>query len=43
MKVFAAKDLEKSVAFLADEGSVLAPNAPIATENRQSANCSQGS
>src|SRR5215472_490491 len=31
LKVFAAKDLEKSVAFCADDGSVLAPNAPIAT------------
>ncbi len=29
--VFAAKDLEKAVAFCADDGSVLAPNAPIAT------------
>jgi ketosteroid isomerase-like protein len=31
MKVFAAKDLEKSVAYCAEEGSVLSPNAPIAT------------
>ena len=31
MKVFAAKELEKSVSFLASDGSVLAPNAPIAT------------
>jgi uncharacterized protein (TIGR02246 family) len=31
MKVFAAKDLDKSVAFCAEDGSVLAPNAPIAT------------
>jgi ketosteroid isomerase-like protein len=31
LRVFAAKDLEKSVAFCADDGSVLAPNAPIAT------------
>lgn len=31
MKVFAAKDLEKSVAFCADDGSILSPNAPIAT------------
>ncbi|MDQ3908756.1 MAG: DUF4440 domain-containing protein [Acidobacteriota bacterium] len=31
MKVFSAKDLDKSVAFVAAEGSVLAPNAPIAT------------
>jgi ketosteroid isomerase-like protein len=31
LKVFAAKDLEKSVAFCAEDGSVLAPNAPIAT------------
>jgi ketosteroid isomerase-like protein len=31
LKVFAAKDLEKSVAFCADDGSVLAPNTPIAT------------
>ncbi|HST51518.1 MAG TPA: DUF4440 domain-containing protein [Pyrinomonadaceae bacterium] len=30
MKVFADKDLEKSVAFCAADGSVLAPNAPIA-------------
>jgi ketosteroid isomerase-like protein len=31
LKVFAAKDLDKSVAFCADDGSILAPNAPIAT------------
>lgn len=31
LKVFAAKDLEKSVALCADDGSVLAPNAPLAT------------
>jgi len=31
LKVFADKDLEKSVAFCAEDGSVLAPNAPIAT------------
>jgi ketosteroid isomerase-like protein len=31
MKVFSAKDLDKSVAFVAPDGSVLAPNAPIAT------------
>jgi len=31
LKVFAAKNLEKSVAFCAADGSVLAPNAPIAT------------
>ena len=31
LKVFAAKDLEKSVAFCMDDGSVLAANAPIAT------------
>jgi ketosteroid isomerase-like protein len=31
LRVFAARDLEKSVAFCASEGSVLAPNAPIAT------------
>jgi uncharacterized protein (TIGR02246 family) len=31
LRVFAAKDLEKSVAFCTDDGSVLAPNAPIAT------------
>jgi ketosteroid isomerase-like protein len=30
MKVFADKDLEKSVVFCAADGSVLAPNAPIA-------------
>ncbi|HZT60792.1 MAG TPA: DUF4440 domain-containing protein [Pyrinomonadaceae bacterium] len=31
LKVFAGKDLEKSVAFCAEDGSVLAPGAPIAT------------
>lgn len=31
LRVFAAKDLEKSVAFCADDASVLAPNTPIAT------------
>ena len=31
LKVYAAKDLEKSVAFFDDEGSMLAPNSPIAT------------
>lgn len=31
MKVFSAKDLDKSAAFVAPNGSVLAPNAPIAT------------
>ena len=31
MKVFAAKDMEKSVAFCADDGSIMAPNSPIAT------------
>lgn len=30
MKVFAAKDLEKSVAFCDEKGAVLSPNAPIA-------------
>jgi len=30
-RVFAAKDLENSVAFCAENASVLAPNAPIAT------------
>ncbi len=30
MKVFAAKDLDKSVAFCEENGAVLAPNAPIA-------------
>jgi ketosteroid isomerase-like protein len=30
LTVFAAKDVQKSVAFLADDGAVLAPNAPIA-------------
>lgn len=30
MKVFSAKDLEKSVAFCEENGAVLAPNAPIA-------------
>jgi len=31
LKVYAAKDLEKSVAFFHEEGSMLPPNAPIAT------------
>lgn len=31
LKVFAAKDLETSVGMCANDGSVLAPNAPIAT------------
>jgi ketosteroid isomerase-like protein len=31
MKVFAAKDLEKSVGFFDNQGSMLPPNAPIAT------------
>ncbi|MGO9512458.1 MAG: YybH family protein [Steroidobacteraceae bacterium] len=31
LKVYAAKDLEKTVAFYDEQGSVLAPNAPIAT------------
>jgi len=31
LKVYAAKDLEKSVAFFDDEGSMAAPNSPIAT------------
>lgn len=31
MKVYAAKDLKKSVAFCDDEASMLPPNAPIAT------------
>jgi ketosteroid isomerase-like protein len=30
LKVFAAKDLAKSVAFCAEDGAVLSPNAPIA-------------
>jgi ketosteroid isomerase-like protein len=30
MKAFAAKDLDKSVAFCDEKGAVLAPNAPIA-------------
>jgi len=30
MKVFAGKDLDKSVAFCEENGAVLAPNAPIA-------------
>jgi len=30
-KVFNAKDLDKSVAFLEDDGSMLSPNEPIAT------------
>lgn len=31
LKVFAAGDVEKSVAFCTEDGSVLAPNAPVAT------------
>jgi ketosteroid isomerase-like protein len=31
LKVYAAKDLAKSVAFCDEQGSMLAPNAPIAT------------
>lgn len=31
LKVFAARELEESVAFCSDDGSVLAPNVPIAT------------
>jgi ketosteroid isomerase-like protein len=31
LKVYAARDLEKSVAFCDEDGSMLAPNAPIAT------------
>ena len=31
LKVFAAKDLAKSVDFVLEDGSVLAPNVPIAT------------
>lgn len=31
LKVFAAKDIEKSAMFCTADGSVLAPNAPIAT------------
>jgi ketosteroid isomerase-like protein len=31
LKVYAAKDLEKSVAFLDEQASMLAPNAPVAT------------
>lgn len=31
LKVFAAKDLSRSVAFCTNDGSVFAPNAPIAT------------
>jgi ketosteroid isomerase-like protein len=31
LKVYAAKDLEKSEAFFDDEGSMLTPNSPIAT------------
>ncbi len=30
MKVFSAKDLDKSVAFCDEKGAVLAPNAPVA-------------
>ena len=31
MKVYAAKDLSKAVAFFDEHGSMLAPNAPVAT------------
>jgi ketosteroid isomerase-like protein len=31
MKVYTAKDLQKTVAFCDEQGSMLAPNAPIAT------------
>jgi ketosteroid isomerase-like protein len=31
LKVFSAKDLDRSVAFVAPNGSLLSPNAPIAT------------
>jgi len=31
LKVYSAKDLDKSVAFFDERGSMLAPNAPIAT------------
>jgi ketosteroid isomerase-like protein len=31
LKVYSAKDLEKSVAFCDEQGSMMAPNAPIAT------------
>jgi ketosteroid isomerase-like protein len=31
LKVYAAKDLDKSVAFFDEQGSMLPPNAPIAT------------
>ena len=31
LKVFAARDLERSVAFCAEDGSILAPNQPVAT------------
>jgi len=31
LKVFAARDLERSVTFCAEDGSILAPNQPIAT------------
>ncbi len=31
LKVYAAKDLDKSVAFCDEQGSMLVPNAPIAT------------
>ncbi len=34
MKVFSAKNLQDSVAFCEDGGSVLSPNAPIATGKR---------
>ena len=31
LKVYAAKDLNKSVAFFDDQGSLLSPNDPVAT------------
>src|SRR5579862_5812702 len=31
LKVFAAKDLDRSVEFMEDDGSMLSPNQPIAT------------
>lgn len=35
LRVFAAKDLKNSVAFCTTDGSVLAPNAPIATGHEE--------
>ena len=42
MRVFAAKDLEKSLAACAPDAAVLAPNAPIATGREQISHLFQG-